>query len=58
MKRTFVFSENGLGKEAPFCLKETPQMGSCVSYCGQIYTVINVIYDFENKIIVTVLKLV
>jgi len=52
----FVFSESGEGKEAPPCLKETPPMGSCVVYGEMYYTVVNAIYNFENKLIVITLK--
>jgi hypothetical protein len=47
MKRIFII--NGLSKEAPASLKETPGLGSLISYNGMLYKVTAVIYYFELK---------
>jgi hypothetical protein len=45
MKRIFI--TNGLHKEAPVFLKETPQIGSLVAYGHRLYKVADVVYYFE-----------
>ena len=47
MKRKFVI--NGISKEAPEYLKETPQINSKVSYCYRLYLVSDIVYYMAEK---------
>jgi len=46
MKRIFYIG--GLSKEAPAGLKETPQLGSLVSYGRKLFKVTDVVYYMES----------
>lgn len=51
MKREFLFLD-GLTKEAPVYLKETPAIGTNVLYNSAIYRVLNLFYEMESRKIV------
>ena len=54
MKRYFFIDKDT--KEAPSCLKETPQVGSFIYYNEGFYKVIKVVYDLECKSIYITIK--
>jgi hypothetical protein len=55
MKRYFEIE--GLQKEAPARLKETPQRGSLIRYNGSLYRVAEIEYDFScGEVYITLKK--
>jgi hypothetical protein len=54
MKRIFII--NGISKEVPEKLKETPAIGSLIVYSHKLYKVANVAYCFDESTIHIILN--